>query len=81
MKLTPTAAAARAGVSPQLIYQWCRERRLPHYRLGTQGRRGRILIEDADLDAFLETLRVTPRPPGDDGEFRHHRRRPSGSPA
>jgi excisionase family DNA binding protein len=81
MKLTPGAAAARAGVSPQLIYQWCRERRLTHYRLGTQGRRGRILIEDADLDALLQTLKVTSQPPGDDGQFRHPRRRPAASPS
>jgi hypothetical protein len=40
-----------------------------------------ILIEDGDLDAFLETLKVTPRPPGDDEEFRHHRRQSSASPA
>jgi excisionase family DNA binding protein len=79
-KLTPKDAAARAGVSPQLIYRWCAERRLPHYRCGGRGRRGRILIDPADLDAFLATLRVTPQPPGDEGEFRHSRR-PSGSPA
>jgi excisionase family DNA binding protein len=78
MKLTPRQAAERIGVSPQLIYRWCEERRLPHFRCGGRGRRGRILIDPADLDAFLETLKVTPRPPADDGEFRHSRR-PSGS--
>ena len=57
--------------------RWPWERRLPHYRLGGQGRRGRILIEEADLEAFLETLKVMPQPPGDDGEFRHSRH-PSG---
>jgi excisionase family DNA binding protein len=79
-KLTPKRAAERAGVSPQLIYKWCEERRLPHYRLGGRGRRGRIVIDPLDLDAFLATLKVTPGPPGDDGEFRHSRRAP-GSPA
>jgi excisionase family DNA binding protein len=74
MKLTPGAAAARAGVSPQLIYQWCRERRLTHYRLGTQGRRGRILIEDSDLDAFLDSCKVTPAPAPPEG-LRHIRLR------
>jgi excisionase family DNA binding protein len=72
-------AAVQTGLSPQLIYLWCEERRLPHYRLGGRGRRGRILINPADLDAFVETLKVTPRLPGDDGQFRHSGR-PFGSP-
>jgi excisionase family DNA binding protein len=78
--LTVKQAAKEKGLSPALVYLWCHERRLPHYRLGGRGRRGRILIDPSDLDGFLATLKVTPRPPGDDGEFRHSRR-PSGSPA
>jgi excisionase family DNA binding protein len=58
MKLTPREAARRAGCSLSLIYQLCDERRLPHYRLGGRGRRGRILIEESDLDAFLAGCRV-----------------------
>ena len=59
MKLTPKQAAAHAGVSPQLIYQWTTvEKRLPHYRAGGLGKRGRILIDEADLEAFLASLRV-----------------------
>jgi hypothetical protein len=57
-----------------LVYRWCAERRLPHYRLGTRGRRGRILIDPDDLDAFLKTLKVVPAAPGDDGTFKHGRR-------
>jgi excisionase family DNA binding protein len=64
MKLTPKMAAERAGVSPSLIYEWCHEKRVPHYRCGGRGRRGRILIEDADLDTFLDTLRVEAVPDG-----------------
>ena len=79
MNLTIKQAAARAGVSANLVYRWCQEKRLAHYRLGARGRRGRILIDPGDLDAFLETLKVRPRPLGDDQEFRHSRR-PSGSP-
>jgi excisionase family DNA binding protein len=81
MRLTPKQAAEHAGVSAQLIYQWCDERRLVHYRCGGRGRRGRILIDPDDLDAFLQTLRVTPAPPADDGEFRHRRRGPPASPS
>jgi excisionase family DNA binding protein len=81
MKLTPKRAAERAGVSEKLVYRWCAERRLSHYRCGGQGRRGRILIDPDDLDAFLLTLKISARPPGDDGEFRHARCRPSASPS
>ena len=66
MKLTPKQAAARAGVSPGLVYAWCEARRLPHYRMGGVGRRGKILIESAELDAFIASSRVeadpTPEP-------------------
>jgi excisionase family DNA binding protein len=72
--LSVKQAAAAKGLSTQLIYLWCEERRLPHYRLGGRGRRGRILIDPADLDALMQTLKVTPSPPEDDREFRHSRR-------
>ena len=63
MKLTPKEAAERAGVSVSLIYQWCAEGHLPHYRVGTRGRRGKILIAPEDLDAFMESMKVSsPRP-------------------
>ncbi len=68
-KLTPKGAALVAGVSVSLIYQWCEERRLAHYRCGTKGRRGRILIDRDELLQFLRQCRVeaaeaadTPRP-------------------
>jgi excisionase family DNA binding protein len=64
MRLTPEQAAERAGVSRNLVYRWCEERRLPHYRLGGRGRRGRILIDEGDLEAFLERCKITP---GEDG--------------
>lgn len=56
--LTVKQAAERANVSTALVYQWCNERRLPHYRLGGKGRRGKLLIDPADLDAFMRSLRV-----------------------
>ena len=40
--LSVKQAAERARVSESLIYRWCAERRLRHYRLGGNGRRGRI---------------------------------------
>jgi len=56
--LTPRAAAERAGVSPSLVYQWCRDQLLAHYRFGSQGRRGKILIAPDDLEAFMRQCRV-----------------------
>lgn len=60
--LTVKRAAARAGVSQSLVYAWCRERRLPHLRVGAEGRRGQIRIDPADLEAFLRTLRQEAHP-------------------
>jgi excisionase family DNA binding protein len=60
--LTPKQAAERAGISAALVYQWCEERRLPHYRLGGDGKRGKIMIDPRDLDEFLEGQKVEGRP-------------------
>jgi excisionase family DNA binding protein len=59
--LTVKQAAERAGVSDSLIYQWCDERRLVHYRVGGAGKRGKILIDPADLDACMASLKVEAR--------------------
>jgi excisionase family DNA binding protein len=55
--VTPAQVAAHPGVSKALVYQWVEEGRLPAYRLGTGGRRGRILIDEVDLGAFLAGCR------------------------
>jgi excisionase family DNA binding protein len=60
MKLTIKQVAEREGVSPSLVYQWCEDRLLIHYRYGRKGKRGRILIEESDLVAFIAACRVTP---------------------
>ena len=57
-RLTVKEAALRAGVSESLIYQVCEERRLPHYRLGGKGKRGRVLIDPVDLETFMQSHRV-----------------------
>jgi excisionase family DNA binding protein len=74
MKLTPKQAAALAGVSVKLIYIWCEEKRLPHFRMGSKKRRGRIYIEATDLAAFIETCRV-------EAETQDETRAPAGKPA
>lgn len=60
MKLTPKQAAAVAGVSVSLVYQCCEERHFTHSRCGSNGRRGRILIEASELLTFLQSCRVEP---------------------
>jgi excisionase family DNA binding protein len=57
-KVTIKQAAERTGLSTSLLYQVCAERRLPHFRLGRAGKRGKILIEEDDLDAFMAAARV-----------------------
>ena len=56
--LTVAEAAEHAGVSQSLIYMLCNERRLPHYRPGGNGKRGKILIDPRDLDAFMASCRI-----------------------
>ena len=57
-KLTVKEAGVVAGVSPALVYQWCHEHRLRHYRFGGEGKRGRILIDLADLEEFMRQCLV-----------------------
>lgn len=71
MKLTVKQAAVRAGVSESLLYEWCSQGLLTHYRFGKKGRRGKVTIEDSDLDAFLASCRKAARPQGDAPPLRH----------
>lgn len=61
-RLTPKQAAERAGVSPSLVYTWCAEGRLAHYRLGAEGRRGRIMIDPTDLERLMAECRKERHP-------------------
>ena len=56
--LSVREAARRIGVGASLVYQSCAEGVLPHYRLGASGRRGKILIEPAELDRLWEARRI-----------------------
>lgn len=59
--LTPREAAKRWGISVSLVYQWVEQRMLAHYRAGAFGRRGKILIAEEDLEAFMAGMRVEGR--------------------
>lgn len=60
--LTPRQAAAKLGVSVSLVYSWVELKLLSHYRAGTKGRGGKILIAEGDLIAFWESLKVEAAP-------------------
>ncbi len=49
--------AQRLGVSEELVRDWCNSGELSHHRLGRKGKRGRIKIALADLDAYLASTR------------------------
>ena len=55
--LTPKQVAERLGVSDSLVYGWCAAGTLPHYRFGGTGKRGRIMIDEKDCEAFLAACR------------------------
>jgi excisionase family DNA binding protein len=55
--LSVKEAARQAKVSCSLIYAWIKEKRLACYRVGTAGRRGRILIDPADLEVLMKECR------------------------
>jgi excisionase family DNA binding protein len=73
VKLTIKQAAERAGLSPSLVYGWCQEHRLRHYRFGGKGRRGKIMVEVSDLDTFLEECVVEAGDADEDGPLTHIR--------
>lgn len=56
--MTAKQAAERLGISKSLLYQLVAEKRLPHRRIGGKGRRGKIVIEEEDVRAFMEGCKV-----------------------
>ena len=57
--LDPREAAEYTRLSRSMIYKLCDERRLAHIRVGSRGKRGKVLIRRADLDRFLEENRIS----------------------
>jgi len=60
MNLTIRESAQRLGVSPSLVYAWCRKKLLTHFRFGRPGNRGKILVPEEELASFTERFKVTP---------------------
>ena len=71
--LTPKQAADKAGVSTSLVYEWCAQGLLPHYRFGRQGRRGTIRIDEIELEAFLARCRQAAHPQEEPRPLKHIR--------
>jgi len=53
--------AKRANVCESVVRGWIKSGQLAHYRLGLK--RGKIVVEAADLDALLATFRVERKGP------------------
>ena len=58
--LTVKEAALEAQVCVSLIYAWVASGILPAYRLGSPGRRGKILIDPEDLRTTKASFKTTP---------------------
>jgi excisionase family DNA binding protein len=71
-KMTIKQAAVTAGVSESLVRAWLKEG-LPHYRFGRRGKRGKCLIDEADLRAFMDECRIENDGVRDDEELEHIR--------
>ncbi len=61
--LTVKQAAERACVSEGLIRGWVAAGQLPHFRLGAKGKRGKIIIDETDLDGVLASFKVGRKEP------------------
>jgi excisionase family DNA binding protein len=53
--LSARQAATRLGVSLSLVYQLCSEMVLKHYRIGGKGKRGRICIEESEVEQYRQS--------------------------
>jgi excisionase family DNA binding protein len=56
--VTVKAAAERLEISQSLVYRLVEEGRMPCVRIGARGRRGKIIIREVDIEAFLKTCQV-----------------------
>jgi excisionase family DNA binding protein len=56
--MTVKEAAAKMKISESLVYQLVTEGRLRCFRIGSQGRRGKVVISAEHIDAFLKTCEL-----------------------
>lgn len=60
--MTVKEAAKRLEISLSLCYALCEQGRLGHHRIGGAGRRGKIIITEADIETYIKSLRSEPKP-------------------
>jgi excisionase family DNA binding protein len=60
MKLTINDVVKKleGKIAKSTLYEAVEQKRIAHYRISGTGRRGKILIDEADLEAWLEEQRV-----------------------
>ena len=56
--VTPKEAAALMRICQSMVYQLTNEGRLPYLRVGGKGKRGKKLIKESDIEAFMEACRA-----------------------
>lgn len=56
--MTVQQAAQKLEISVSLAYSLVAEGRLPCRRIGRKGRRGKIIVSEEDLKAFLESVKI-----------------------
>jgi excisionase family DNA binding protein len=61
--LTVKQVAAQLGISAGLVYAWVETGMLACCRFGRKGRRGAIRITEADLAAWIESLKTQKEQP------------------
>ena len=64
-RLSVTQAIKVLGLGRLTIYKLCQERKIRHYRLGEK--RGRIMFDPKDLDAYLESCAIDVEPSVEEG--------------
>jgi hypothetical protein len=61
--VTVSEAAIHACVCESIVRSWVASGQLPHSRIGTLGKRGKIVIAEEDLDGFLANFKIAKKGP------------------
>ena len=61
--LTTSQLAAKWGVRPGTIYDWCYRGLIPHIRIQSGRRKGVIRFRPEDVEEFISARVVEPRRP------------------
>lgn len=56
--LTVKQAAHRLGISIKLMYELVASKAIAHFRVGAPGKRGKVLLAEDDLEAYLQACKV-----------------------